>query len=333
MSVPERVRTAFTRLLPEREAVPGVVAVSGGADSVALLRALVECGAKVVVAHVNHQLRGEESDADERFVIELAAQLSLPVRTTRVKIESGNVEAEARRLRYDWLAEVAGEVGAAWIATGHTADDQAETVLHRLIRGTGLKGLRGIARVRRDQRERWGAPVGRGEQSGLVVRPLLSVSRTEVIAYLSSLPQLHRTDSTNVDPAFTRNRIRAELLPLLRTFNPAIVDVLGRLSAQAEELFAEQEAETALLLQQAELPRAGEMLILDADKLSALGEAKTRRILRALWDREGWPADGMTYPHWRRAAEIAAGAHPVADFPAGVRVRRVARVVQLTRRV
>jgi tRNA(Ile)-lysidine synthase len=169
-------------------------------------------------------------------------------------------------------------------------------------------------------------PAGAG---AFILRPLLGVTRSELIAYLHSLPQPYRTDSTNADPAFTRNRIRAELLPLLRTFNPAVVDVLGRLSAQAEELFAEEEAETALLLQRVELPRAGETLILDADTLTALGEAKTRRILRALWDRERWPADGMTYSHWRRAAEIAAGAHPVADFPAGVRISRTGRVVQL----
>ena len=323
----------MSRLLPAWEACPGVVAVSGGADSVALLWALVACGATVVVGHVNHQLRGDESDEDERFVLELAEKLGVPVRTTRVKIDGGNVEAKARRLRYDWLAQVAAEVGAGWIATGHTADDQAETVLHRLIRGTGLKGLRGIAHVRGLPRvgdERVPSALV-SDSRQIVVRPLLAVPRSHLLDYLHSLAQPYRTDSTNGDLTFTRNRIRAELLPLLRTFNPAVVDVLGRLSAQADELFAEEEAETAELLRAVELPRAGDMLILDADRLTALGEAKTRRILRALWDRECWPADGMTFAHWRRAAEITAGSHPVADFPAGVRLARAGRVVQVWR--
>jgi tRNA(Ile)-lysidine synthase len=294
-----------------------VVAVSGGADSVALLRGLVECRAKVVVGHVNHQLRGDESDGDERFVVDLANTLGVPVRTVRVNVGElgGNVESTARRVRYDWLASVATQVGAGWVATGHTADDQAETVLHRLIRGTGLQGLRGIAPVR-----------------NAILRPLLSLPRADLLDYLADLHQPFRTDSTNADTAFTRNRIRAELLPLLRTFNPAIVDVLTRLSVQAEELFAEQEAETAELLRSVELPRAGGMFILDADRLTALGETKTRRVLRMLWDRERWSVNAMMFDHWRRAAMIAAGTHPAADFPDGVHVRRAGRVLQLQHR-
>jgi tRNA(Ile)-lysidine synthase len=303
------------RLRPGWSGELGVVAVSGGADSVALLRALVECGAKVVIGHVNHQLRGDESDGDEAFVMELGEQLKVSVRTMRGTVPAGNMESEARRVRYEWLANLAVEVGAGWMATGHTADDQAETVLHRLIRGTGLQGLRGIAPVREN-----------------ILRPLLALPRTDLLEYLATLNQPYRTDSTNADPAFTRNRIRAELLPLLRTFNPAIVDVLGRLSVQAEELFAEQEAETAELLRNVELPRAGETLILDAETLAALGEAKTRRVLRMLWDREQWPVNAMTFDHWRRAAMIAAGTHPAADLPDGVHVRRVGKVVQLLRK-
>lgn len=305
------------RLRPAWVGEAGVVALSGGADSVALLRALVDCGAKLVVGHVNHQLRGEESDGDEAFVIELAVQLGVPVRIDRIAVVElpGNLEANARRIRYDWLSQVADDVGAKWIATGHTADDQAETVLHRVIRGTGLQGLRGIAPVR-----------------DAILRPLLAIPRAGLLDYLTTLDQPFRTDSTNADTRFTRNRIRAELLPLLRTFNPAIVDVLGRLSVQAEELFAEQEAETAERLRAVELPRAGGMLILDAERLSVAGEAKTRRVLRMLWGREGWPVNAMTFDHWRRAAKIAAGEHSAADFPDGVHVRRAGKVVQLARR-
>ena len=126
---------------------PGVVAVSGGADSVAMLRGLVEVGVSgLVVGHFNHRLRGEESDADEAFVRELAETLGLPchVGSADVLAAGGNLEATARQLRYDWLTSL----GRTWVATGHTADDQAETVLHRLIRGTGITGLRGIAQAR-----------------------------------------------------------------------------------------------------------------------------------------------------------------------------------------
>ena len=357
MTLPERVRGALTRLMPDWASTPGVVAVSGGADSVALLRALAECGARVIVAHLNHQLRGTESDDDEAWVVELANALGIPVRTERIDVagQGGNLESTARNVRYEWLAKIAAECGAGWIATGHTADDQAETVLHRLIRGTGLKGLRGVAEKRtltpRPPLPRPGegektdpslpplssAPQGRvGEEPGVravLLRPLLTIPRADLLAYLQSLPQPYRTDSSNADPRFTRNRIRAELLPLLRTFNPGIVDVLNRLSVQAEELFADLETETAKLLAAVELPRAGEMLILDAAKLEVIGEAKTRAVLRRLWDREGWPTNAMTFDHWKRAAAIALGHHPAADFPDGVHVRRVGRVVQVARRV
>jgi len=127
---------------------PGVVAVSGGADSVALVRALHAASpGPLTVAHFHHGLRGADADADAAFVRDLAAHLGLAFRLggADVAAAGGNLEATARRLRYAWLGEVAAEVGAAWVATGHTADDQAETVLHRLVRGTGLQGLRGIA--------------------------------------------------------------------------------------------------------------------------------------------------------------------------------------------
>ena len=170
---------------------PGVVAVSGGADSVALLHALADAGAgPLTIAHVNHQLRGRDSDDDASFV----ERLGWPCRTLVADIRAlgGNLEAAARRVRYDWFEQVANEVGATWIATGHTADDQAETVLHRLVRGSGLQGLRGIAPRR-----------------GRIVRPLLGTTRAELQIYLATKNQPFRTDTTNFDTQFTRNRIRA----------------------------------------------------------------------------------------------------------------------------
>lgn len=304
---------------------PGVVAVSGGADSVALLRALHAADfGPLTVAHVNHLLRRAESDADEAFVCELSAQLGLACATSRVDVAQEatgeNLEATARRVRYAWLADVAAESGANWIATGHTADDQAETVLHRLIRGTGIQGLRGIAAIQRKPNAAAGP---------LLLRPLLGITRAEVLDYLAALGQPFREDSSNADPRFTRNRIRAELLPLLRTFNPQIGAVLGRLAEQAAEAFDVLQTEAAALLVEAELPRAGRVLILDAERLTAAHPYLVREVLRLLWRRESWPVDRMTFDHWTRLVAVVRGEHPAADFPAVVTVRRTGRVVQV----
>src|SRR5438132_8777665 len=220
-----------------------VVAVSGGPDRVALLRALASLptAGRLIVAQLNHQLRGPESDADEAFVRALPESLQpgMELRCERIDVaaqartEGANVEAVARRVRYDWLARVAKECQARWVATGHTADDQAETVLHRLLRGTGLKGLRGIA-TRRSLAERVE-----------LIRPLLGVTRAAVMEYLREMGQAYRTDSSNADRGYTRNRIRHELLPLLaQQYNPAIAAVLCRLAEQADEAYR-AEAEQA----------------------------------------------------------------------------------------
>jgi tRNA(Ile)-lysidine synthase len=306
----------FMEALP-RGRKPGVVAVSGGADSVALLRALQTLypGA-LTVAHINHQLRGAESDGDEAFVRELAGKLDLSFNAKTVDVAAvaagENLEATARHVRYEFFAELASTVGASWIATGHTADDQAETVLHRLIRGTGLRGLRGIAR-----------------QQASVVRPLLTVTRSEVLEYLASLDQPFREDSSNADPRFTRNRLRRELLPLLKTFNPAIVSALGQIASQAGEAFEVLESEAALWAAEVELPRAGDRLILDAAKLAAAHPHRVRELLRLLWQRENWPVTDMTADHWSRLVAVAHGKLTAADFPEGISARRVGKVVQI----
>lgn len=303
---------------------PGVVAVSGGADSVALLRALSEAGCtSLTVAHVNHQLRGAESDGDEAFVKALADSLGIAFRAERVDVAaeaSGeNLEATARRLRYGWLAEVAADVGARWIATGHTADDQAETVLHRLVRGTGLRGLRGVAR--------WDELRSNVE----IVRPLLTVTRAELLDYLSALGQAFRTDSSNADPRFTRNRIRADLVPLLKTFNPDVVGALNRLARQADEASVLLARAAGVGLTSAELPRAGELCVFDALILIPLGGYLIGEAFRLLWEREGWPTGEMSADHWGRVAEVVRGERTAAEFPGGVTARRAGRVVQVGR--
>ncbi len=352
---------------------PGIVAVSGGADSVALLRALHACGGPLFVAHVNHRLRGADSDADEAFVRDLCAALGVAYRVTAVDVAAlaagDNLESTARRVRYAFFAEVAAETGAAWIATAHTADDQAETVLHRMIRGTGLQGLRGIASWRtggvsppsseRTYSDNTTSPLSSGKPSpdsapsylpssdevsgtlgGLtpparraIVRPLLAVTRADVLAHLAELNQPHREDASNADTRFTRNRIRHELVPLLKTFNPDVVSALAHLAEHAAEAHEVITAAAAELLSKAARPRAGATIVLDSGTLAAAPRAVLRSALRELWDREGWPVANMTFDSWDRAVEIAAHNASACDFPGGVGMRRVGRVVQLTRRV
>jgi tRNA(Ile)-lysidine synthase len=206
------------------------------------------------------------------------------------------------------------------VATGHTVDDQAETVLHRLLRGAGLEGLRGIAAVR---------PLLEGVG---VVRPLLRTRRSEVRAALAELGQSWREDSSNADLSYTRNRIRHELLPhLAERYNPAAAEALARLAEQADEAFRAEQAEASALLAAAELPRAGPLLVLDADRLAAAPRRVLRALLRLLWRREGWPRAGMGCDAWRRAADAALGVTAGAQLPGGVHVRRRGRVAQLGR--
>jgi tRNA(Ile)-lysidine synthase len=307
-----------------------VVAVSGGPDSVALLRALRALGVgRLVVAHLNHRLRGPESDADERFVAELVGALAaeahgLELRCDRIDVRAraggDNLEAAARRLRYDWLGRVAQEAGLGGVATGHTADDQAETVLHRLLRGSGLKGLRGIAPRR---------PLCPGVT---LLRPLLGVRRAEVLAYLEELGQPYRQDSSNLDLSRTRNRIRRELLPhLAEGYNPEVVAALGRLAEQAEEVYAAAEAEARALLAEAERPRAGALLVFERRSLAAAPRGRVREALRLVWEREGWPMAEMGFDAWERLAAVARGESAAVDLPGGVRARGRGRVVQVGR--
>jgi tRNA(Ile)-lysidine synthase len=206
------------------------VAVSGGADSVALLRVLLalraELGIVLFVAHFNHQLRGADSDADERFVADLASRHHLQFFTGRADVRQHasshklSLEHAARELRYKWLTDLAKQQRLDAVATAHNSDDQAETVLMKFLRGAGTRGLAGIHPI-----------LTRG--SIRIIRPLLETERSEVECYLHALNQPWREDHTNQDTQFTRNRIRHELLPLLeRDYNPGI----RRLLAESAEV-------------------------------------------------------------------------------------------------
>ena len=198
---------------------PLVVAVSGGGDSTALLVALAELGdIELQAVHVNHKLRGSESDDDESFVRDLCRDLRVPFHVVTGTLDPDDVrhlgiEAAARKVRYTILKRLRAELGATHIATAHHKNDQAETVLMRLLTGSGLAGLRGIQPLRADG----------------VIRPLLDLRRSDLDAYLRSRSITPRTDRSNVDSRFLRNRVRA----MLATFDPSVVDNLASIAVQA----------------------------------------------------------------------------------------------------
>ena len=217
----EAVRAALEHHGVRNEKV--VVAVSGGPDSVALLQVLTQLQAPLAlvlhVAHLNHMLRADRGADDAAFVEELSKRLGLPytidsrdIRAHQKQRRNSSLEDAARDLRYRFLADVADAVNAVHIALGHTADDQAETVLLHLVRGTGLSGLRGMLPVR-----------------GRIIRPLLGVRRKEIEAFLAAKRIAYRIDETNLDRTFARNRMRTDVLPLLqRDFNPRTVENISR---------------------------------------------------------------------------------------------------------
>lgn len=204
-----------------------LVALSGGADSVALLRVLLRLGYTCVAAHCNFRLRGAESDRDEAFVRELCKRQKVPLQVIHFDTETYasqnalSIEMAARELRYRWFEQVRCEVQADVIAVAHHRDDSVETFLLNLVRGTGVAGLKGIAPV-----------------NGKVVRPLLAVGRKEILDYLEDLNQPYVTDSTNLEDVYTRNKLRLNILPELREINPSVDDSIMETAHRLAEVEA-----------------------------------------------------------------------------------------------
>lgn len=286
------------------------VAVSGGADSVALLRILLELRAEVgivlAVAHFNHQLRGNDSEADEAFVADLARQHGLELFAGRADVcqhalaSKLSVEAAGRELRYEWLGGLAEEQRFDSIATAHTRDDQAETVLLKFLRGAGTRGLAGIYPELSPD----------AQKKTRIVRPLLCATRDEVETYLSSLGQSWREDESNLDHRFTRNRLRHELLPLLeREYNPNLRQVL---SDAAEVSRAEEEYWHTLM--QRELGRRRQPQQLGLDRFEELPLALQRRLLRGYAKSEGMTLD---FEHVEQLRRCASGEQAQGKLPGG----------------
>ena len=280
------------------------VAVSGGADSVCLLRVLSSLHQRLTVIHVNHHLRGAESDADERFVVELAAGLQLTTMTFPVHLTGGgNLEEEAREARRRVFRSLIEGGVVDRIALAHTRSDQAETVLFRLLRGAYVTGLAGMRPVTGD---------------GLI-RPMLEVTRSEVEAWLAERGGEFRRDSSNRDMRFARNRIRHELLPQLqRDWNPAIADILANHAWLAQD---DEDYWDRVVRERVPAPSEG-AIILDIRALPA-EPAVQRRVLREAIRRVKGDLRQVDYRHIEQVAALtkAGDGHGRVQIP-GVDVMR-----------
>ncbi len=309
---------------------PVVVGVSGGPDSTALARALKTLEqrgrVRVIVAHANHRLRGAESDADEAFTRALAERLGLPLLYGSLPVprdanERGEgIEAAARRQRQQFFADTARETGARWVATAHTADDQAETVLHRIIRGTGVAGLSGIPHRRE---------LVPGVQ---LIRPMLSLRRSDVIRYLAQIGQDFREDSSNRDLAFTRNRLRNELLPYLREhFNPSVEHAVCRLAALAGDARRALARPVRMLQRRAIMEETADRVVLDTAVLRSTSRFLVCEVLRRVWAERGWPLQELGLDALERVADLVHNESAAWDMPGGVRAERRGRELILRR--
>jgi tRNA(Ile)-lysidine synthase len=267
------------RLLPAREKL--VVAVSGGADSVCLLHILAslreELKLDLHIAHLDHQLRGAESKADAEYVADLARKLGIPATLERREVRSYqkqkrlSLEEAAREVRYHFLVEVAGAIGAERVAVGHTRDDHIETILMHLIRGAGTRGMRGLQPA-----TDWPSKDGRL----IVIRPLLEVSHRETEDYCRRHRLAPRMDASNLSLSPLRNRIRRQLLPLLKGYNPGIAEALLRTGRIAGDDIDFLDKETARLWNK--ITRQSEKSItLDRKKLDRLPPTLKRDLLRS----------------------------------------------------
>jgi tRNA(Ile)-lysidine synthase len=273
-------------------------AVSGGADSVALLLTLhaanatprESLGVGLSAVHINHSLRGEEANADQQFVEDLCISLDIPLHLhhadvpARVASTKETIEEAARNTRYEFFTTLLASGHADAVLTAHTLDDQAETVLMKLLRGAWTEGLSAIHPI---------VTLPKGK----ILRPFLETRRADIEAFLKSVDQPWREDSTNTDTAFTRNKIRHELLPQLRTYNPSLDQTLANLAELAREEESRWQAELSRILPQLLLPgkpvRGGGRAVsttpgqsqsaisIELDRLRTLDPALRRRVLRA----------------------------------------------------
>ncbi len=317
--LPGQVRAPIEkyRMLPKGE--PVVAGVSGGPDSVALLHLLVslrrEFGISLYAAHLNHLARGRQSDADAAFVEQLATRWGVPSSSERIDVpgaverEGGSFEEVAREARYAFFSRVCDRVGATTVAVGHTRDDQAETILMRMIRGAGPLGMQGMAPV-----------VSREREGFRVVRPLLATWRSQIEAYLAHHRIRARSDPSNRETRYLRNRIRRELLPLLEArYNPRIKERLATLAEHLATDYAYVDCVAERAFRTVSRISDGQVC-LDLHKLQRLPEAIRRQVVRRAIHRVQGSLRRLTTRHWRELEELieARPGGSVVDLPRGL---------------
>ncbi len=320
-------RSVETRgLLAQDDTV--LVGVSGGGDSVALLRLLAEQPAglrpRLIVAHVNHGLRGASSDSDQRFVEALAGRLGLRCIAMTLEPAPGGEgragEESLRRARHALLRGAARKAGCTRLALGHTMDDQAETVLMRMLRGAGRRGLSGMA---------WSGP-------GMLIRPLLGMRRAELRSWLLAVGQDWREDETNADERILRNRVRQRVVPVLEGINPSIVRVLARSAGvlAEEDRFLDGLAADRLdgKVREGGTERPGS-LVVETALLATMPLPLARRAARLLLARAGGDPRGASQAAVCRLLEVAGRETPGGEvgFPGGLRGARQGAVLHVWR--
>lgn len=290
-----------------------LVGVSGGADSVALLLALKEMGYAVGIAHLNHGLRGMESDGDEQFVAELANRIGIPSFSRRITIQpAGNVEAIGRAARKEFFESVCAEHGFTKIAIAHTREDRVETCLLHLLRGAGLEGMVSMAPVH-----------------GTTVRPLIETSHEEIQHYLRAANQPWRMDASNLDTTFARNRLRHEVLPqLAASFNPRLIETLLRTVEllQDEDTWMRKQT-TDWLADHATKSSADEVnaVTVNTAALNAVPVAMVRRVVRAALRMAGSDLFDISFDRIENVRHLLADGKSgkTIQMPGGLVVERV----------
>ena len=317
--ITNQVKVAFEKTLPltALDNLTTLVAVSGGPDSVALADFLVQnksSSSRICLAHFNHQLRGAESDADEYFVRLLSQSLGCELWVRRAgegnsvnepesfSAENSNhgegLESLARRARYQFIREVASEIGARFVATAHTQDDQIETVVHRFFRGTGIRGLVGI-------------PPARQLISGVsLIRPFLGCRKSSLLRYLEERGLEYRTDSSNQTDQFTRNRIRAELLPLVNTIfeNDPSSSVLS-IAEQSSEFIHWIDSQMDRLIEDYVVLDSNSVQIQMDPSITSLPTIVVNELWIRIWIEMGWPRQQMSRDKWNALSHLTNKVH------------------------
>ncbi len=309
-----------------------LLAVSGGRDSMALLHGMARLRGilkipQIIVAHLDHGLRGDAGRHDAELVRSVCKSLDVPIVIAEcgagqlARASRGSLEEAARIARYEFLQTTAKQHGTPLVVTAHHAADQAETVLHNILRGTGLRGLRGIPERRRlaDNVE--------------LIRPMLTIKYDTITEYIRQHTIAYAADATNDDNGFTRNRIRHELLPQLQSeFNAQVPDALLRLAAQTQELLQSLDAIAESLLAEAVLEQTPEHCRLDVRRLTEHPEPIVRHTLTVLWIQQSWSRKDMSREHWNRLASMLFDPPPASiDLPGSIRAEIRGNLLALER--